>query len=218
VQLHLEEAGFRVLTAGDGLTGLSLHARELPELVVLDLLLPGMDGWEVCRRIRQVAATPLLMLTARRLESDRVRGLDMGADDYLTKPFSPRELVSRVRAILRRTAGSNAQAPPSVPRDRLTFPGLTIIPPARSVERDGFPPIALTAREFDLLLTLASAPGYVFSREELFTRVLGYEYFGDSRAVDLYIGTLRRKLGEDSAQPRYIKTMWRVGYKFDPGE
>jgi len=214
VQLHLKEAGFRVLAAGDGLTGLGLHARERPDLVVLDLLLPGVDGWEVCQRIHQVATTPVLMLTARRLESDRVRGLDLGADDYLTKPFSPRELVSRVRAILRRTAPLGC-AVPAAQRDRLSFPGLTIVPAARRVERDG-QPIELTAREFDLLLTLASAPTYAFNREELFTRVLGYAYFGDSRAVDLYIGTLRKKLGDDPAHPRYIKTVWRVGYKFEP--
>jgi len=214
VQLHLEEAGFRVLSAGDGLTGLGLHARECPDLVVLDLLLPGVDGWEVCRRIHQLAPTPVLMLTARRLESDRVRGLDLGADDYLTKPFSPRELVSRVRAILRRTARSSGDKP-APQRDRLTFPGMTIVPAARRVERDG-QPVELSAREFDLLLTLASAPAYVFSREELFTRVLGYAYFGDSRAVDLYVGTLRKKLGDDPTHPRYIKTVWRVGYKFEP--
>ncbi len=214
VQIHLEEAGFQVLTASDGLTGLGLHARERPDLVVLDLLLPGVDGWEVCQRIHQVAPTPVLMLTARRLESDRVRGLDLGADDYLTKPFSPRELVSRVRAILRRTAPASGDKP-APQRDRLTFPGLTIIPAARRVERDG-QPVELTAREFDLLLTLASAPAYVFSREALFTRVLGYAYFGDSRAVDLYVGTLRKKLGDDPAHPRYIKTVWRVGYKFEP--
>lgn len=214
VQLHLEEAGFRVLAAGDGLTGLGLHARERPDLVVLDLLLPGVDGLEVCQRIHQVAPTPVLMLTARRLESDRVRGLDLGADDYLTKPFSPRELVSRVRAILRRTTQPSNDAQPAQ-RDVLTFPGLTVVPAARRVERDG-QPVELTAREFDLLLTLVSAPTYVFNREELFTRVLGYAYFGDSRAVDLYIGTLRKKLGDDPAHPRYIKTVWRVGYKFEP--
>jgi len=210
VRMYLEEAGFRVLAEPDGAAGLALHVRERPALVILDVLLPGMDGWEVCARIRQEASTPILMLTVRRLEFDRVRGLEGGADDYMTKPFSPRELVSRVRAILRRTA-----IPRPVPPDQLTFAGLTILPAARRVTLDGRP-VDLTAREFDLLLTLASVPGYAFSREELFRRVLGYAYFDNSRAIDVYIGALRKKLERDPANPRYLKTLRGVGYVFDP--
>jgi two-component system response regulator ResD len=210
VRMYLEAAGFRVLAAPDGLAGLALHVRERPALVILDVQLPGMDGWEVCARIRREATTPILMLTVRGFESDRVRGLEGGADDYLTKPFSPRELVSRVRAILRRTTG-----PRPAPPDRLVIAGLTIVPVARRVEVDG-QPIELTAREFDLLLVLSSVPGYVFSREELFRRVLGYQYFANSRAIDVAIASLRKKIERDPANPRYIKTRWTIGYAFEP--
>jgi DNA-binding response OmpR family regulator len=211
VQMYLEEAGFRVLSASDGPTGLALHLRERPALVILDVQLPGIDGWDVCTRIRQDAATPIIMLTVRHLEHDRIRGLDGGADDYVTKPFSPRELVSRVRAILRRTIVPRQATPP----DRLIFSGLVIVPVARQIEIDG-KSVELTAREFDLLLLLASVPGRVFSRDELFQAVLGYEYFGNSRAIDVYINTLRKKIERDPTNPRYIKTRWCVGYAFDP--
>jgi two-component system response regulator ResD len=212
VRMYLEEAGFRVLAAHDGVAGLGLHVRERPALVILDVQLPGMDGWEVCARIRREATTPILMLTVRSFESDRVRGLEIGADDYLTKPFSPRELVSRVRAILRRTA-----VPRPAPPAKLVFPGMAILPGMQRVEVDGRP-VDLTAREFDLLLVLASVPGYAFSREELFQRVLGYAYFGNSRAIDMYVATLRKKIERDPANPCYIKTRWTVGYAFDPEE
>ncbi len=213
IRLYLEQAGYRVLMAQDGQTGLDLHAREHPALVVLDVMLPVMDGWEVCRRIRQSAATPILMLTARRTEDDRVAGLDLGADDYLTKPFSPRELVSRVRAILRR-AGPSATTANAEP-ERIALDGLVIIPAAHRVEVDGRS-VDLTAKEFDLLLAFARAPDQVFSREALLSQVWGFEYLGDSRTVDVHVGTLRKKIERDSAHPRYIKTVWRVGYKLDP--
>lgn len=218
VRLYLNEAGFRVLAAADGVTGLALHDREQPDLVVLDLMLPGLDGWEVCKRIRANARTPILMLTARRTEEDRIEGFDLGADDYVTKPFSPRELVGRVRAILRRATPSamlaatgTADAPP----ERLTFDGLLIVPEARHVEADGRT-VELTAKEFDLLVTLARTPDYVFTRETLLSRIWGFDYLGDSRTVDVHIGTLRKKVERDPAHPRFIKTIWRVGYKFDP--
>ncbi|GAC1447366.1 MAG: response regulator transcription factor [Ktedonobacterales bacterium] len=213
VRLYLEEAGFRVLAAADGLAGLELHARERPDLIVLDLMLPIVDGWEVCRRIRQSASTPILMLTARRTEDDRVLGLDLGADDYLTKPFSPRELVSRVRAILRRAQPTTATNHVEE-TERLMFPELVILPGARRVEVDGHA-VDLTAKEFDLLLTFARAPDYVFTREVLLSRVWGFDYLGDSRTVDVHVGTLRKKVERDPAHPRFIKTVWRVGYKFD---
>jgi two-component system response regulator ResD len=214
VRIYLEQAGFRVLMALDGQTGLEMHAREQPALVVLDVMLPVLDGWEVCRRIRQSAATPILMLTARRTEDDRVAGLDLGADDYLTKPFSPRELISRVRAILRRAAPAVPASAHTEPQ-RITFEGLTIIPMAHRVEVDGRS-VDLTAKEFDLLLAFARAPDQVFTREALLSQVWGFEYLGDSRTVDVHIGTLRKKIERDSAHPRYIKTVWRVGYKLDP--
>jgi two-component system, OmpR family, response regulator ResD len=217
VRLYLQEAGFRVLAAADGLTGLTLHDREQPDLVVLDLMLPGLDGWEVCRRIRANAHTPILMLTARRTEEDRIEGFDLGADDYVTKPFSPRELVGRVRAILRRATPAVALAAAGTvdaPPERLTFEGLLIVPAARHVEVDGRT-VELTAKEFDLLVTLARTPDHVFTREALLSRIWGFDYLGDSRTVDVHVGTLRKKVERDPAHPRFIKTIWRVGYKFD---
>ncbi len=210
VKFYLEKSGFRILVAEDGARGIELHASEHPDLVILDLMLPKVDGNEVLRRIRQWSQTPVLMLTALRSEEDRINGLDLGADDYLTKPFSPRELVSRVRAILRRIGPRHAQA-----EETLSFNGLSMYPATRRVEVDGRA-IELTAKEFMLLLTLATAPDQVFTRDALLSRVWGFEYLGDSRTVDVHIGTLRRKIERDAAHPAFIKTIWRVGYKFDP--
>jgi two-component system, OmpR family, response regulator ResD len=211
VRLYVEEAGFTLVAAGDGQAGLTAYAQIAPDLIILDLMLPGMNGYEVCKRIRAHGHTPILMLTARRTEDDRVMGLDLGADDYLTKPFSPRELVSRVRAILRRTSLQSSELEPA----RLEYPGLTIIPAARRVEVDGRA-VELTAKEFDVLLTLARAPDQVMARETLLSKVWGFDYLGDSRTVDVHIGTLRKKVERDPAHPRFIKTVWTVGYKFDP--
>jgi len=211
VRLYVEEAGFTLVAAGDGQAGLTAYEQIAPDLIILDLMLPGMDGYEVCKRIRAQGHTPILMLTARRTEDDRVMGLDLGADDYLTKPFSPRELVSRVRAILRRTSLQATESEPA----RLDYPGLTIIPSARRVEVDGRA-VELTAKEFDMLLTLARAPDQVMARETLLSKVWGFDYLGDSRTVDVHIGTLRKKVERDPAHPRFIKTVWTVGYKFGP--
>jgi two-component system response regulator ResD len=211
VRLYVEEAGFTLAAAEDGPSGLAAYERITPDLIILDLMLPGMDGYEVCKRIRAHSHTPILMLTARRTEDDRVMGLDLGADDYLTKPFSPRELVSRVRAILRRASLQGVEPEPA----RLEYPGLTIIPAARRVEADGRA-VELTAKEFDVLLTLARAPEQVMARETLLSKVWGFDYLGDSRTVDVHIGTLRKKVERDPAHPRFIKTVWTVGYKFDP--
>jgi two-component system response regulator ResD len=211
VRLYVEEAGFTLAVAEDGASGLAAYERIAPDLVILDLMLPGIDGYEVCKRIRAQSRTPILMLTARRAEDDRVMGLDLGADDYLTKPFSPRELVSRVRAILRRTSLQANETEPA----RLEYPGLTIIPAARRVEVDGHA-VELTAKEFDALLTLARAPDQVMARETLLSKVWGFDYLGDSRTVDVHIGTLRKKVERDPAHPRFIKTVWTVGYRFDP--
>ena len=225
LRLYLNDAGFHVLAATDGRAGLVLHDTEQPDLVVLDLMLPGLDGWQVCRRIRAHASTPILMLTARESEQDRIAGLDLGADDYVTKPFSPRELVSRVRAILRRAGAADGTAK-GVRADAggartqlspLVFPGLSIAPEARRVEVDGRR-VELTAKEFDVLLALASAPGRVFSREELLSQVWGYDYLGDSRTVDVHIGTLRKKIEPVPRRRRYIRTVFRIGYAFEPIE
>ena len=223
IRLYLEQAGFTVLAASDGAAGLELHAREHPDLVILDLMLPALDGMEVCRRIRAWASTPILMLTARQGEEDRIAGLELGADDYLVKPFSPREVVSRVKAILRRSSPSpSVHETPATPAGGKTenevrrFGDLAINIPARSVEVNG-QKVALTAKEFDLLVTLSGAPERVFTRESLLNQVWGYTYLGDGRTVDVHIGTLRKKIEAIESAPRdihYIKTVWGVGYKF----
>jgi DNA-binding response OmpR family regulator len=220
IRLYLEQANYTVITASDGVAGLELHAREHPDLVILDLMLPALDGMEVCRRIRSWASTPILMLTARQGEEDRIAGLELGADDYLVKPFSPRELVSRVKAILRRSQGSGEQVEVQVtpPKemsngDKRRFGSLTIDIPTRRVEING-QRVTLTVKEFDLLVALSSAPERVFTRESLLNQVWGYTYLGDGRTVDVHIGTLRKKLEAVPGAQHYIKTVWGVGYKF----
>ena len=224
LNLYLRDAGYDVVIARDGADGLALHARERPDLVVLDIMLPAIDGFEVCRRIRQWSKTPILMLTARGSEDDRIQGLELGADDYLVKPFSPRELVSRVRAILRRTGTDNATstamqlvsggATSAVRNDSvLRFPGLSIDRAARRVEVQDSE-VLLTPTEFDLLTLLASSPGRVFTREILMNKVWGYDYLGDGHTIDVHISALRKKL-EANAEQRYITTVWRVGYRFE---
>lgn len=211
VRLYLEAAGAVVLEAHSGRAGIETFERQRPNLIILDIMLPDLDGWEVCRRIRQCSDTPIVMLTARETENDRVRGLDLGADDYVTKPFSPRELASRVRAILRRAGG--ADAAPAQVVDRLEYPGLMIFPLARKVEIEG-QAILLTPKEFDLLLILALAPDRVFTRQTLFSQVWGFDYLGDSRTVDVHVGTLRKKL-EEPAGRHYICTVRGAGYRFE---
>lgn len=222
LNLYLRDAGYNVVVATDGVDGLALHAREHPDLVILDIMLPAIDGFEVCRRIRSWSKTPILMLTARGDEDDRIQGLELGADDYLVKPFSPRELVSRVRAILRRVdqrsegeAQAVPNASPAKDKDKviLRFPGLMIDIAARRVEVNGAE-VALTPTEFDLLALLAKSPGWVFTREVLMNKVWGYDYLGDGHTVDVHISALRKKI-EVNGGARYIKTLWRVGYRFE---
>ena len=217
LNLYLKDAGYSVSVAKDGADGLELHAREHPDLVILDIMLPTIDGFEICRRIRAWSKTPILMLTARSSEDDRIQGLDLGADDYLVKPFSPRELVSRVRAILRRTssAESNAAREAAAQEESavLRFPGLTVDSTARRVEINGAE-IQLTPTEFDLLALMAKAPGRVFTREVLMNKVWGYDYLGDGHTIDVHISALRKKL-EANTEQRYITTVWRVGYRFE---
>src|SRR5579885_157886 len=216
IRLYLEQAGYTVLTAGDGIEGLELHAREQPDLVILDLMLPALDGMEVCRRIRAWASTPILMLTARQGEDDRIAGLELGADDYLVKPFSPRELVSRVKAILQRSVPvpvAGAQEPQQSKEEKekvsdqevLHFGDLLINIAARRVTVDG-QPVTLTVKEFDLLVTLASSPDRVFTREVLLNQVWGYTYLGDGRTVDVHVGTLRKKLEANANAPHHVQT------------
>ena len=204
VDLYLRREGFRVVAATNGSDGLAVIERERPRLVVLDLGLPGqMDGLEVCRRIRQVGSLPVLMLTARDGEIDRILGLELGADDYVTKPFSPRELVARVKAILRRADGP-APAPPAT----VTIDRVEVDSGRREARVDGVP-VPLTTREFDLLAFLGDNHGLALSRQQLLDGVWGPGWFGDERTVDVHVGQLRKKLG--GALP--LTTVWGVGYR-----
>jgi DNA-binding response OmpR family regulator len=220
LNLYLKDAGYDVVVAKDGADGLALHARTHPDLVILDIMLPALDGFEVCRRIRSWSKTPILMLTARGDEEDRIQGLDLGADDYLVKPFSPRELVSRVRAILRRVdnqagAQTSNDAQTSTSKSVLQFPDLTIDLPARRVEVKNVE-VTLTPTEFDLLALMAQSPDRVYTREMLMNKIWGYDYYGDGHIIDVHISALRKKI-EANSEYRYIKTVWRVGYKFEIG-
>ncbi|MBI2909332.1 MAG: response regulator transcription factor [Chloroflexi bacterium] len=208
VRSYLEREGFQVAVAADGLAALDQARKLQPDLIILDIMLPGMDGLEVLRRLRQESQVYVLMLTARSEEVDKIVGLSVGADDYVTKPFSPRELVARVKAILRRGRGAESK------EQALSFRHVRIDPVRRQAWVNGAT-VSLTQLEFDLLNALASYPGMVFSRERLLERVWGYDFYGDDRVVDVHIGILRKKLGDDSASPRLIKTVRGVGYKFE---
>ena len=214
VRARLQSEGFEVVVAGDGPEAIGLCEQVHPDLVVLDLMLPGMDGLEVCRQIQRDRWVPVLMLTARTEEADKVAGFAVGADDYLTKPFSLRELVVRVRAILRRMERIGALTADE-PIDRA---GLAIDQARRTVSVDGAD-IQLTPLEFEILLTLARIPGVVFTREQLMDRVWGYRDYAGGRVVDSHVARIRRKLGEDGAEPRFIRTVHGVGYAFrEPAE
>lgn len=213
VERYLVRDGYSVCAAADGDSALRLAREELPDLVILDLMLPAMDGIEVCRRLRAEGDVPIIMLTAKGEETDRIVGLSVGADDYMVKPFSPRELVARVKAVLRR-----AQAPSTggqVGQDGIRFPGMHINLRTRMVEL-GSRQVGLTRTEFDLLAFLAGNPRQVFTREQLLDRVWDYEYPGDPNTVTVHMRRLREKVEEDPVRPRYLKTVWGVGYKFEP--
>ncbi len=210
VERYLRRDGHDVRVAHDGQTGLREFERFEPDLLVLDMMLPRLDGFEVCRQIRQRSDVPVIMLTARGEEVDKLVGLRIGADDYVTKPFSPRELAARVAAVLRR-AGRRAEADSELIR----VDDLCINSRTRTVE-DRRGPIGLTAREFDLLFHLASHRGQVFTREQLMNAVWDYEYAGDTSTVTVHMRRLRAKVERDPSRPRRLKTVWGVGYKFEP--
>lgn len=207
---YLKAEGFETLEAADGDQGLESVTKAEPDVVILDVGLPGIDGFEVLRRLRQRSEVPVIMLTARAEEVDRVVGLTVGADDYVTKPFSPRELSARITAVLRRSAMA-----PRISDDEeiLCFEGLTIDPARREVVCDGRP-VEMSTLEFDLLVALAGSPGRVFSREQLMEKVWGWDYFGVDRVVDVHVVNIRKALGDDPARPRFIGTVRGVGYKF----
>jgi DNA-binding response OmpR family regulator len=206
---YLERDGFKTLEAADGNRARELLESDPPDLVVLDLMLPGTDGLELCRWIRSRSRLPVIMLTARGEESDRIVGLELGADDYVTKPFSPRELTARVRTVLRRAE------PDATSEDRLSYDGLVVDSGTREVTR-GDEPLRLTAREFDLLWFLASHPRRVFSREQLMRRVWGYSSALDTGTVTVHMRRLREKIEQDPSHPRHLETVWGVGYRFTP--
>lgn len=219
VRLYMKREGFEVREAADGQEGLGLARSTSPDLVVLDVMLPKLDGWEVCREIRKDSAVPIIMLTARDDEADKVLGLEMGADDYLTKPFSPRELVARVRAVLRRAqpaagaaraeAGAGALQP-----QKVELPDFSIELTSRELRAHG-EALPCPAKEFELLWLLVSNPSRVFTREQLLQQVWDYDYFGDFRTVDVHIRRIREKIEPDPSSPKYVKTVWGVGYKFE---
>jgi len=211
VSIYLRRAGYQVVVAQDGQEALDALEKEPPDLVVLDLMLPKMDGLEITRRLRAAGDTPIIMLTARREEADRIVGLEMGADDYVVKPFSPQELVSRVKAVLRRTRGSG----PAATERTLVFDDLCVDPKTRLVEVSGEEK-SLTAKEFDLLWILARHPRQVFNRDQLLDLVWGLTEYVDPSTVTVHVRRLREKIEPDPSNPRHIQTVWGVGYKFEP--
>jgi DNA-binding response OmpR family regulator len=206
---YLEREGYRTLEAGHGDDARALLERQSPDLVVLDVMLPGVDGLELCRWIRSRSELPVIMLTARGEEADRIVGLELGADDYVTKPFSPRELAARVRTVLRRSSAAKGST------ERLAFGGLELDADTREVRRDGVE-LKLTAKEFDLLWFLASHPRRVFSRDQLMSSVWGYEAALDTGTVTVHMRRLREKIERDPSHPQHLQTVWGVGYRFVP--
>ncbi len=209
VRLYLEQDGHQVAVAGDGLTGLTLARESDPDLIVLDLMLPRLDGLEICRALRAESDVPIIMVTARVAEQERLEGLDLGADDYVLKPFSPRELAARVRAVLRRAARAAATTSPAITE----FDGIIINHRARTVTV-GEHNANLTPTEFRLLAMLAAEPGRPFSRDQIIEGVFGYDFDGFDRTVDVHVANLRRKVERDSRRPHYIQTVHGVGYRF----
>ena len=206
VKLYLNRDGYRVLTAYDGVEALRLARESRPDLIVLDLMLPSMDGLEVCRTLRDESDVPIIMLTARTTDEDKLTGLGLGADDYVTKPFSPRELAARVRTVLRRLPGE--RGPAEIKRGELVL---------NFLKREAFissRPLNLTPVEFKLLGVLIKEPGRVFSRAQLIEKALSYDYRGFDRTIDVHILNLRRKIEPDPSHPKYIKTVYGAGYKF----
>ncbi|MEW6724923.1 MAG: response regulator transcription factor [Bacillota bacterium] len=209
---YLQKEGYESLEAGDGKAALELARRHRPDLIILDLMLPEMDGYEVCRRLRAEGSIPVIMLTARSDEVDKLLGLELGADDYVTKPFSPRELVARAKAVLRRT-----QRAEEAGEQIITSGSLVINLDLFSVSLDGRE-IALTPTEFKILALMARHPGRVFSRLQLMEAALGESYEGYERSIDTHVSNLRRKLESEPARPQYINTVYGLGYRFTPQE
>ncbi len=208
VNLYLQKEGFEVMMADRGDEALKMFKASPPNLILLDIMLPGMDGWQVCREVRKISNIPIIMLTAKDETFDKVLGLELGADDYVAKPFDMKELVARIKAVSRRFQAADA------PEKELVFPGLTININQYTVMYMG-KELEMPPKELELLYFLASHPGMVFTREQLLEQVWGYDYFGDSRTVDVHVKRLREKLTEGEKLGWQIKTVWGVGYKFE---
>lgn len=219
--VYLQREGYQVISAVSGDEAIRLWRLHSPQLIVLDLMMPGKNGWQVCEEIRNEQDVPIIMLTARGDEMDRLMGLTMGADDYLTKPFSPRELVLRAKAILRRQQRGQAEAANGAgavtPAHIMKYPGLEVNVLHRSVRVNG-KEIELTVKEFELLHLFAGHPEQVFSRNQLLGKVWDIDYYGDTTTVTVHIRRLREKIEPNPSQPRYIKTVWGIGYKFEGRE
>ena len=212
VTLYLRRAGYVVTAIPDGQAALDQLEKRIPDLVILDLMLPGMDGYSLTRWLRERSDVPIIMVTSRREEMDRIAGLEMGADDYVVKPFSPQELVSRVRAVLRRGGGAEKTVESEQP---IRFENLSIDPASREVRANGAP-VELTVKEFDMLLLLARHPRQVFSRDHLLERIWGGVDYIDPGTVTVHVRRLREKIEPDPSTPRHLLTVWGVGYKFEP--
>ncbi|MUV39747.1 putative transcriptional regulator ycf27 [Lentibacillus sp. JNUCC-1] len=215
IRMYLEREEFEVEEAEDGTEALEMAMNDTYSVILLDIMMPGMNGIDVCKEIRKEKETPIIMLTAKGEESNRVQGFEVGADDYIVKPFSPREVVLRVKAILRRMSASQFEQSSLPPKDILSFPHLTIDHDAHRVTADGTE-VGLTPKEYELLCFLAKSPDKVFHREDLLKEVWHYEFFGDLRTVDTHVKRLREKLSQVSEQAaKMIVTVWGVGYKFE---
>jgi len=211
IKYNLDREGYKTISANNGRKGLEMIKQELPDLVILDLMLPELDGLSVCKQLRsdpQTKSIPIIILTAKSEEADRVLGLEMGADDYVTKPFSPRELVARVRAVLRRSGAADEEEPEVIENGVIRIDLRQHLVKVRGVE------VELTPKEFDFLKLLLLNPGRAFTREFLLENLWGYEYFGDTRTVDVHVRRLRQKIEEDPANPEYLETVRGVGYRF----
>jgi DNA-binding response OmpR family regulator len=211
IRLYLEKDGYRVLVAYDGRRAIDIAHNHRPGLIILDLMLPQVNGLDVCGELRAESNVPIIMLTAKSTEDDKLVGLDLGADDYVTKPFSPRELVARVRAVLRRGMAEETSSPEQIRVDGLEVDFI------RHEARVGGGPVHLTPKEFTILEILIKQPGRVFSRLELLELAFGFDYQGFERTVDVHVMNLRKKIESDPAHPRYVKTVYGVGYKFEDG-
>ncbi|MCX7911586.1 MAG: response regulator transcription factor [Dehalococcoidales bacterium] len=206
VRMYLNRDGYRVLTADNGIDALRLARESRPDLIVLDIMLPGMNGLDICRTLRKESDVPIIMLTALATDDDRLRGLDLGADDYVTKPFSPRELAARVRAVLRRLPGERGP-------EKIEYRGLTVDFTRHEAYLNGRP-LGLTPVEFKILGVLIKEPGRVFTRAQIIEKAMGHDFEGFDRTIDVHILKLRRKLEPDPRHPRFIKTVYGTGYKF----